>query len=431
MAAIDVGNAAIDRATESTEGATYIDLANPANLSGKITSIELWFNGITATGVKVGTFSGSGGQYTSRDVATIGNVTSGSKQTFSGLSINVVAGDFIGIFFSSGGLELDTTGGSGVYNKLGDQFGTGVQTYALNATHAMSTYGAGFEAPTVTTQAVTVIDITTATGNGNITDTGGVNATVRGVCWSTSANPTTADSHSTENGSFSTGAFTASITGLTSNTLYHVRAYATGPGGGPSYGSDVTFTTLKSVAQVAGRYYKVTISATGVTSATSIANRGYRTAPAAPTNVVASKGIYPDKVVITWTKSLGADTYHVWRDAVDLGAAGDVSTFDDTGAGAPAITPGTAVAADDASVQHISLSVTGNSSANGTTYTYKVVASNSAGNSPDSLTNTGYRAIPTLTYQWQRSMADSDATYSNISGGTTAQYDDTASWTPV
>ena len=44
-------------------------------------------------------------------------------------------------------------------------------------------------APTVTTQAVTNIDTTTATGNGNITATGGENASKRGVCWSETSNP--------------------------------------------------------------------------------------------------------------------------------------------------------------------------------------------------------------------------------------------------
>lgn len=94
-------------------------------------------------------------------------------------------------------------------------------------------------APTVTTQAVTSITSTTATGNGNVTSDGGSPITERGVCWSTSANPTTADSKATAAGT--TGAYTASITGLTVSLTYHVRAYAINALG-TSYGSDVTFT---------------------------------------------------------------------------------------------------------------------------------------------------------------------------------------------
>jgi len=97
-------------------------------------------------------------------------------------------------------------------------------------------------APTVTTQAVSSIATTTATGNGNITATGGENASAWGTCLSTSANPTTADTVDAGSGAGGTGAFTTSIDSLTAGTLYHVRAYATNSAG-TSYGADVDFTT--------------------------------------------------------------------------------------------------------------------------------------------------------------------------------------------
>lgn len=96
---------------------------------------------------------------------------------------------------------------------------------------------------TVTTQAVTDIASDSATGNGNITDTGGENVTKRGVCWNTTGSPTIADNKSEETGSFGTGAFTRPITGLSHSQLYYVRAYAYNSGG-YSYGSQVSFTTL-------------------------------------------------------------------------------------------------------------------------------------------------------------------------------------------
>jgi uncharacterized protein (TIGR02145 family) len=65
------------------------------------------------------------------------------------------------------------------------------------------------------------------------------------VCWSTTINPTVALTTKTVNGT-GAGSFTSSITGLTPNTLYHVRAYATNSVG-TSYGSDLTFTTLSIV----------------------------------------------------------------------------------------------------------------------------------------------------------------------------------------
>ena len=95
--------------------------------------------------------------------------------------------------------------------------------------------------PTVTTASAVSITQTTATGGGSVTSDGGANVSGRGVCWSTSANPTT--SGSCANTGEGTGAFTVSITGLIANTLYHVRAYAQNSSG-TGYGSDLTFTTL-------------------------------------------------------------------------------------------------------------------------------------------------------------------------------------------
>ncbi len=97
--------------------------------------------------------------------------------------------------------------------------------------------------PTVSTQAVSSIKMTIATGNGNITSLGVPNPTQYGVVWSTAINPTISLSTKTAQGSRSSlGAFTSAITGMTPNTLYHVRAYATNSVG-TSYGADVTFTT--------------------------------------------------------------------------------------------------------------------------------------------------------------------------------------------
>lgn len=101
--------------------------------------------------------------------------------------------------------------------------------------------------PTVTTQAVSDIEETTAKDHGEITDTGGEDCDKRGVCWKTTPGPTVADSKSEEIGGFGTGAFTRSMTGLSPGTKYYVRAYAHNSAG-YSYGSEVTFTTKPQVA---------------------------------------------------------------------------------------------------------------------------------------------------------------------------------------
>lgn len=121
-----------------------------------------------------------------------------------------------------------------------------VRAYATNL--AGTAYGDNLsfttlQAPTVTTQAVTSILTTTATGNGTITVLGNPNPAQHGVCWSPSENPTTSNSKTEQGAASSTGTFTASLTGLSPNTTYHVRAYATNSVG-TVYGADVSFTTL-------------------------------------------------------------------------------------------------------------------------------------------------------------------------------------------
>lgn len=95
--------------------------------------------------------------------------------------------------------------------------------------------------PTVTTVIPDMISSAAARSGGNVTSEGTSGVSVRGVCWSTSANPTTANSK-TIDGSGS-GVFSSAITDLSANTLYHVRAYATNSSG-TSYGADFSFTTL-------------------------------------------------------------------------------------------------------------------------------------------------------------------------------------------
>ena len=95
---------------------------------------------------------------------------------------------------------------------------------------------------TLTTNAVTSITGTTAVTGGNITSDGGASVTERGVCYSTSQNPTIASSV-VSSGS-STGTFTANLSGLSSATTYYVRAYAKNSIG-TSYGNQISFTTLQ------------------------------------------------------------------------------------------------------------------------------------------------------------------------------------------
>ncbi|MCR4737002.1 MAG: fibrobacter succinogenes major paralogous domain-containing protein [Bacteroidales bacterium] len=119
-----------------------------------------------------------------------------------------------------------------------------VRAYATNAIGTSYSAQISFTTqtiPTLTTAAVSDIDFFTATGGGEVLNTGVPAITARGVCWNTSPNPTIANSHTSDSTGF--GTFVSQLTGLTIHTTYYVRAYATNSSG-TGYGEQVTFTTL-------------------------------------------------------------------------------------------------------------------------------------------------------------------------------------------
>ena len=116
--------------------------------------------------------------------------------------------------------------------------------------------------PTVTTTSISNITTTTATGGGNITADGGASVMAKGVCWNTSTNPTISNSKTTDSSAL--GSFTSAITGLTSGTVYHVRAYAINSIG-TAYGSEVLFTTATPNATIP---IVATASISGITQTT-------------------------------------------------------------------------------------------------------------------------------------------------------------------
>lgn len=126
-----------------------------------------------------------------------------------------------------------------------------VRAYASNS--AGTAYGnevsfvtTSIQLPVLTTTAISNITPVSASSGGNITSDGGGSITARGVVWSTTQNPTVALLTKTIDGS-GLGMFTSSITSLTSNTQYYVRAYATNSVG-TSYGTQIIFSTFAGYA---------------------------------------------------------------------------------------------------------------------------------------------------------------------------------------
>jgi uncharacterized protein (TIGR02145 family) len=147
---------------------------------------------------------------------------------------------------SANGLPNGTTNGDILYwnGTSWQKVTAGTYGQLLTICDGVPTWGGCL--PKVYTLNTYSISFNTATGFGNVISEGGVSVTERGICWSTSLNPTTLLTTKIISGS-GLGPFTGNITGLTPNTLYHVRAYAKNSVG-TTYGDDLTFTTLAGLA---------------------------------------------------------------------------------------------------------------------------------------------------------------------------------------
>ncbi len=124
---------------------------------------------------------------------------------------------------------------------------------------------------TLTTISISSITYTSSISGGAITNDGGATVTARGVCWSTSPNPTLANSF-TNNGN-GTGSFSSNITGLNSGITYYVRAFATN-NVGTAYGNQQSFTTLAYNLPTITTTTASQIYNTSVNSGGSVSNNG-------------------------------------------------------------------------------------------------------------------------------------------------------------
>jgi uncharacterized protein (TIGR02145 family) len=236
------------------------------NASGLMSSTQYYYRAFSTS--TLGTAYGM-----VQSFITLSNVPILSTTTISGLTSNSA---------SSGG-SISSDGGSAIIAKgvcwsttanptTADQKttdGTGTASFTSSITglapgttyhvraYATNSSGTGYGAdltfttaavlPTVTTSAVTSITNISATCGGNVTNSGGATVIIKGVCWSTSPDPTTADPKS--NDGSGTGAFSSSITGLSAGTTYYVRAYATNSAG-TAYGAQVSFTTINPATTI-------------------------------------------------------------------------------------------------------------------------------------------------------------------------------------
>ena len=161
--------------------------------------------------------------------------------------------------------------------------------------------------PIISTSSVSSITSSSANSGGNITSDGGASVIQRGICWSTGPVPTISNSLITIDGT-GTGSFTSYMTGLTSNTYYYVRAYATNSAG-TSYGSTSSFTTI------AVSLPKITTSSISSITSTSAYSGG---------NITSDGGATITKRGVCWSSATSFPT---------IGNINTSSTNEGTGAG--------------------------------------------------------------------------------------------------
>ncbi len=141
---IDIGSPAINRSSH-LGFRTVINKNNPAQVSGIVTSVEI-YSFSPLRDCKVAIFYTAGGNvFSTRNYVAIGTVPDG-KQIFA-VNLNVQVGDYIGMYYSysgGAGVMLDSTGGVGLWWKSSDYIPCTNEEFILpDGGRIISLYGIG------------------------------------------------------------------------------------------------------------------------------------------------------------------------------------------------------------------------------------------------------------------------------------------------
>lgn len=139
------------------------------------------------------------------------------------------------------GTALSDTGIIEVRASYTSQEGDNVNTQEAGFPIMVKAASTGPTVPGVQTKPVSDVSSSGATFAGEVTADGGAEVTERGFVYGTNAEPTLADGAKVSSDA-GLGEFTKTVSDLSANTAYHVRAYATNSAG-TAYGADVGFTT--------------------------------------------------------------------------------------------------------------------------------------------------------------------------------------------
>lgn len=149
-------------------------------------------------------------------------------------------------------MAVPSSGALGLYSDIGVELGVPQSNVSLgamsdsagfSAPDAMSDFYGYVDAiaPSVTTNAINSIGTNSLRANGNVTSDGGGTITERGFYVGTNSSSPTNNTKYTVSGT--TGSYSRTISGLSSNSTYYCWAFATNSVG-TTYGSRVSATTL-------------------------------------------------------------------------------------------------------------------------------------------------------------------------------------------
>jgi hypothetical protein len=229
--------------TVTTSAASSISTSS-AQIAGNVSS-----GGSTSVTVRGVCLSTNQNPTTSANCMNSGSGTGSFSVTFTGLSPNV---RYYGRAFAT--------------NSVGTSYGNEI-SFTTNGT-----------LPTITTNEVTNIQSTSGRSGGNITSAGSSTVVNRGLCYSTTQNPSTSNSCISSGSGI--GSFFGTISGLNPATLYYVRAFASNSTG-TAYGQQVSFTTSGvpptlgglSISDITSNSARVTASVSN-TGSSSVTSRG-------------------------------------------------------------------------------------------------------------------------------------------------------------
>ena len=231
MTGLDLGTKYYVRAYVTNSGGTlYGNELNFTTKDGTIALSTTEASSITATSVTIGgTVPTDGGAPVTERGLCISKLPSPT------IANKMANGSGIGSFATNiTGLNANTTYYVRAYatNSVTTNYGNEISFKTLDGVIGLTTN----EANSITISSVTI--------GGNISSDGGASVISRGICWDTNPNPTTANSKSINSSGL--GSFSNNITGLSRNTTYYVRVYATNSIN-TYYGNEISFKTRDGI----------------------------------------------------------------------------------------------------------------------------------------------------------------------------------------